>query len=129
MIIDCPQCTAQFRVEDAAIPATGRRVRCTACAHVWHYVVPGTEPPPPADFQTAMMQAGAPLQAPRVQGPKPFVIKRTVPRGPFFRTDRPGLMGYTAAILVALAIISVVHGHLVGMFPSLAAIDVLMGTT
>lgn len=37
MIIQCPACQAKFSVADGAIPAAGRQVRCSRCAHVWHY--------------------------------------------------------------------------------------------
>jgi predicted Zn finger-like uncharacterized protein len=36
MIIQCPACQAKFSVADGAIPAAGRQVRCSRCAHAWH---------------------------------------------------------------------------------------------
>lgn len=35
MIIECPSCTARFAVPDQAIGASGRRVRCSKCQHMW----------------------------------------------------------------------------------------------
>jgi predicted Zn finger-like uncharacterized protein len=35
MIITCPACDAQYLLPDESIPANGRRVKCTTCAHIW----------------------------------------------------------------------------------------------
>ena len=42
MIISCPECTARFLVEAAALGATGRMVRCGKCAHTWPESPPET---------------------------------------------------------------------------------------
>ncbi len=54
MILACPNCMARFRVEVEALGATGRRVRCSKCHHVWRAEPPGyvvevlhAEPEPP----------------------------------------------------------------------------------
>lgn len=36
MILECPACQAKFKVAVSAIPAAGRIVRCSRCAHAWH---------------------------------------------------------------------------------------------
>lgn len=36
MIIVCPSCEAKFNVDDALV-ATGRKVRCGECKHIWFY--------------------------------------------------------------------------------------------
>jgi predicted Zn finger-like uncharacterized protein len=36
MILECPSCHSRFKVADAAIPAEGRTVKCSRCAHSWH---------------------------------------------------------------------------------------------
>lgn len=36
MRLTCPRCAAQYQIPDAAIPAAGREVECSACGHVWH---------------------------------------------------------------------------------------------
>lgn len=41
MRLTCPRCRAQYQIADSAIPATGREVECSSCAHVWHE--PGPE--------------------------------------------------------------------------------------
>ncbi|MFN3644519.1 MAG: zinc-ribbon domain-containing protein, partial [Gemmobacter sp.] len=56
MRIICPNCDAQYEVEDRMIPETGRDVQCSNCGHGWYQYPPGFEPedeaeedlPPPA---------------------------------------------------------------------------------
>ena len=45
MILTCPNCLTRYQADAAKIPATGRKVRCAKCAHVWHQV-PAVEPEP-----------------------------------------------------------------------------------
>lgn len=35
MRLICPRCGAQYEIDEAAIPVTGRDVECSACDHVW----------------------------------------------------------------------------------------------
>lgn len=35
MILTCPRCATQFVVDDSALGAGGRRVRCSACQEAW----------------------------------------------------------------------------------------------
>jgi predicted Zn finger-like uncharacterized protein len=35
MIITCPACSARYNVAESAIPSSGRKVKCAACAHQW----------------------------------------------------------------------------------------------
>ncbi len=41
MILACPNCIARYRVRVEALGATGRRVKCTRCGHIWHAEPPG----------------------------------------------------------------------------------------
>ncbi|MEZ5751390.1 MAG: zinc-ribbon domain-containing protein [Paracoccaceae bacterium] len=36
MRLTCPNCNAQYEVDDRAIPRAGRDVQCSACAHTWY---------------------------------------------------------------------------------------------
>lgn len=49
MRLTCPNCTAQYEVEDSVIPAAGRDVQCSACGHIWFQY--------PADVALAMRAA------------------------------------------------------------------------
>lgn len=35
MLLNCPSCSAKYKVADNAIPEAGRNVRCVACGHYW----------------------------------------------------------------------------------------------
>ena len=37
MIISCPNCNKQFKIEPSLIPDNGRDVKCGPCDHVWFY--------------------------------------------------------------------------------------------
>ncbi|MFN6979036.1 MAG: zinc-ribbon domain-containing protein, partial [Gemmobacter sp.] len=62
MRIICPNCDAQYEVEDRLIPETGRDVQCSNCGHGWYQYPPGFEPedeaeddlPPPGEPTPAM---------------------------------------------------------------------------
>jgi predicted Zn finger-like uncharacterized protein len=45
MRLICPNCDAEYQVDDAAIPQAGRDVQCSNCGHAWFQL--------PADAQTA----------------------------------------------------------------------------
>ncbi len=36
MILECPNCQTQFKTPATDISASGRKVRCSQCQHVWH---------------------------------------------------------------------------------------------
>ena len=40
MILSCPNCATQYKVNEAVIGMRGRTVRCTACKTTWHAEVP-----------------------------------------------------------------------------------------
>jgi predicted Zn finger-like uncharacterized protein len=44
MRISCPNCSAQYEVEDTAIPDAGRDVQCSACGHAWFQMRPVATP-------------------------------------------------------------------------------------
>ncbi|MDA0340978.1 MAG: zinc-ribbon domain-containing protein [Proteobacteria bacterium] len=47
MRIICPECDSGFEVPDGAIPAKGRKLKCSQCQHKWHQL-PVAEQPEPA---------------------------------------------------------------------------------
>jgi predicted Zn finger-like uncharacterized protein len=63
MRLICPNCDAQYEVDDAAIPVAGRDVQCSSCGHAWFQQPPEVE---------AEQQAEAELyDAPEVPEPPP----------------------------------------------------------
>ena len=48
MIISCPNCNKQFKINPSLIPDNGRDVKCGLCDHVWYYKIEDnkTEPLP-----------------------------------------------------------------------------------
>ena len=51
MIISCPNCNKQFKINPSLIPDDGRDVKCGSCDHVWFYKIEDnkTEPLPLSD--------------------------------------------------------------------------------
>ena len=44
MIIDCESCHTRFRLDEARIPATGAKVRCSRCKHAFFLPKPSSNP-------------------------------------------------------------------------------------
>ena len=38
MIITCPNCNKQFKIDNSLIPDDGRDLQCGSCNHVWFYI-------------------------------------------------------------------------------------------
>ena len=39
MIITCPNCNKQFKIDNSLIPDEGRDLQCGSCKHVWFYKI------------------------------------------------------------------------------------------
>ncbi len=48
MIVRCGACAKRYHLDDTVLGSAGKKVRCTACEHVWH------QPPPPPSVNTLM---------------------------------------------------------------------------
>ena len=46
MIISCPNCKKQFKINPALIPAKGRDLKCGSCNYVWFYKIEDNKPEP-----------------------------------------------------------------------------------
>jgi predicted Zn finger-like uncharacterized protein len=46
MRLVCPNCDAQYELDDTAIPPVGREVQCSACDHIWFQPNPDVPPLP-----------------------------------------------------------------------------------
>lgn len=73
MRLVCPNCGAQYEVDDALIPAEGRDVQCSDCGHAWYFSpvpasadaapqaqdLPAPKPPEPQSPDTPSVDAAA----------------------------------------------------------------------
>ena len=39
MIISCPNCKKQFKIDHSLIPNKGRDLKCGSCDYVWFYII------------------------------------------------------------------------------------------
>lgn len=89
MRLICPNCDAEYLVDDAAIPDTGRDVQCSNCGHAWFQLRPeveamlaqeealfGSAESEPAPTRTATPNPAAPEP---VKAPVPEPVKAPVP--------------------------------------------------
>lgn len=59
MRLQCPNCDAEYQVDDAAIPFEGRDVQCSNCGHGWFQVHPDFQAD--ADTESALYDPPPPL--------------------------------------------------------------------
>lgn len=69
MRLICPNCDAEYEVDDAAIPREGRDVQCSACGHAWFQEHPEVEAEREAEADLYEAPEGA--VAPESQGQVP----------------------------------------------------------
>lgn len=156
MIVNCPSCSAQFRVPDDVVPSGGRKMRCSACSHVWHFPHPddvfeadtpdflrdlagSADDAGADDFAHVLqqeMQSGTvvpPLPQPEdtvKPASKPFRVGGDVTKRPFWRFDADGRRGYAAALVVLCLIIlgmNAISGPLTRLIPAVKPLYTLFG--
>lgn len=70
MILTCPNCETRYSADEAQFPATGRKVRCAKCGHVWQHILQAESAPQPT---TPVMQNAAAAGTPAdLGGAEPF---------------------------------------------------------
>ena len=74
MRLVCPNCAAQYDVDDRVIPPGGRDVQCSNCGHSWFQPPAAAEPAAPAPPETeepaAPVTGAAPEAAPETPAPE-----------------------------------------------------------
>ena len=48
MIIACPNCSKQFKIDTNKIPQKGRNLQCGSCDHIWFFKIEDEKTPTPA---------------------------------------------------------------------------------
>ena len=75
MRLICPNCDAEYEVDNAAIPDTGRDVQCSSCGHAWFQL--------PPEVELALEQEdelfGAPVGSPPAPEPVPSAAEQDEP--------------------------------------------------
>jgi len=61
MILTCPKCQAQYKLDPAVLGVAGREVRCVSCSHAW-FQIPDTAVPEAAAAPAAEAAPEAPLE-------------------------------------------------------------------
>lgn len=71
MRLVCPNCDAEYEVDDAAIPKGGRDVQCSNCGHAWYQNHPEVEAEQEAEEDLYEPPAGATASVPLAEAPVP----------------------------------------------------------
>lgn len=117
MILTCPECATSYFVDDARIPAEGRRVRCSSCGHRWTAGpdgpipdVPEIEVAPPEPEPELFAAPPADLEAAPAEEPPPLVAPIQRPAASGRRSARAerrgGALVWAGAAAVAVALIA-----------------------
>ena len=101
MIIDCPECGVQFRLDAQLLEPRGRRLRCSGCQSVWFQDRP-QDTASPAQGARSEGQQAAPYPEPPLDG---FDARRRTPRTtplpkPVRKTRGGGLFAMLVLVLV-----------------------------
>ena len=74
MRLICPNCDAEYEVDDAAIPREGRDVQCSACGHAWFQEHPEVEAAREAEAALYEPPEGAAAAGAAAATPAPEVV-------------------------------------------------------
>lgn len=98
MRLVCPNCDAQYEIDDGLIPQSGRDVQCSNCGHTWFEGQAAPEEPPlsiDADWQDWSEPQAA--EAPPPDSPAPDPTPSSAPRKPTLDPDVAEILREEAA--------------------------------
>ncbi|HKR88325.1 MAG TPA: DUF3426 domain-containing protein [Phenylobacterium sp.] len=133
MILTCPECATSYFVDDARIPAQGRRVRCSSCAHRWLAGPDGPIPEPGLAPEPAPQMAEPEAEAAPVadevvaieREPAPAFRPLPLPRTPPPRQERRGAAlvwaGVAGLVVALIAGVIVFREQVVRLWPASSA--------
>jgi predicted Zn finger-like uncharacterized protein len=107
MKLTCPACATRYLVDPRAIGASGRKVRCARCKHVWHAAAPEGAVPVGLTRPAPLTAAPAPEEIPPPRFQLPAVPP---PRRP--RWLVAGWGGLAAAVLLAVVLLTAFQDRL-----------------
>lgn len=96
MRLTCPNCDAQYEVDDRAIPDTGRDVQCSNCGHAWFQLPPHVEEPLEDEAET-FDDAPEPVAPAAASSPSARRPSVSSPSAPFPPVDPPAAPQAVAA--------------------------------
>lgn len=141
MILTCPNCSARFLINTAALHPSGREVRCGRCRHQWFAAPPQPEKPEPeALAEEAVEPAPRPLTPPPLppMAPEPRAAAepRPIPPGsnlPVIAKQRRrgigAILGWAALVLVVIGIGVAIaeRDTLMAMYPDVRPVYAAVG--
>lgn len=109
MILSCPNCSARFLINAAALAPAGREVRCGRCKHQWFATLPEPEP---MELEEAEAEPSTPPPLPPpFSEPATPVEPRPIPRGSNLpvvakkrRASIGAVIGWVLLVLVVIAL-------------------------
>lgn len=133
MILTCPECATSYFVDDARIPAKGRRVRCSSCAHRWlagpdgPIPEPSLEPEPVPEPEAAVesspaVEEVAPVEREPAPAFRPLPPHRAAPpQRPERRSNAMVWAGAAGLVVALIAGVIVFREQVVRLWPASSA--------
>jgi predicted Zn finger-like uncharacterized protein len=113
VILTCPECATSYFVDDARIPPTGRRVKCSSCGHRWLAGPDGPIAEPEVPEVVPEPESAAPVEEPASEvevADEPFALAPPRRRPGTVPARRPDARGsalvWAGAAALAVALIA-----------------------
>ena len=139
MIVGCPSCATRFRIDAAVLGPSGRKLKCSRCAHQWFEGAPEEQAEPEvAEAPPVVEPEPAPEPPPRAPKSESFEAppRRRTRRTPNLpartkpRRRRGGGLGWGLATVMAALVIAVLsfgREQLVSFYPPAGDVYAALG--